>query len=156
MLRIPATALLLAVPAILAGQNKPRSLHIQGQQARRLISLLVTGNDTIAASFRDSRATRILLHDLDVMKFATYKYDENSAMYRLDVYSAHAKIGTVTQAVPISEATSLYELLLSLGVTPDASMQGTDLEAETVDCRIDTHVSFDKPQRFVCDLALPF
>lgn len=155
MLKTLVTALLLA-PAALAAQNKPRTLHIEGAKARRLISLLVSGSDSIASSFRDNHSTRILLRELDVMKFATSKYDETASMYRLDVYSARAKIGSATQPVAINEATALYELLASLGVTPDASMQGTGLEANRVDCRIDTRLPFDKPQRFVCDLGLPF
>lgn len=156
MPNVLATAFLLAIPATLPAQNKPRAVHIQGSQAHRLISLLVTGSDSIESSFRDGHATSIVLHDLDVMKFATYKYDENASMYRLDIYSAHAKIGNAAQPVPINEATALYELLSALGVTPDASMQGTDLEVTTVDCRIDTKVPVDKQQRFVCELALPF
>ena len=46
--------------------------------------------------------------------------------------------------------------MTSLGVKPDLSMQGADLDADVVDCRINTHVAFEKPQRFVCDLTLPF
>jgi hypothetical protein len=77
-------------------------------------------------------------------------------MYRLDLYSAQAKIGNAADPTQLNDATALYALLSSIGLTADTSMQGTDFEADTVDCRINTHVPFDKPQRFVCDLALPF
>lgn len=157
MRRAIATALLLtAVNGSQAAQNKPRRMQIEGAQARRLISLLVTGSDDIASSLRDSGSSRIVLHDLMVLKSSTYKYEKNAAMYDLDVYYANAKIGNAAQLTPVHEATPLYEFLSSLGVRNQLSMQGSDLDAETVDCRINTDVSFDKPQRFVCDLVLPF
>jgi hypothetical protein len=157
MIRRAAVAILFAaIPAALAAQNKPRTLHLEGPQAERLISLLVTGSDSIASSLRDSGASRILLRDLMVMKYSTYKYDQDSAMYRLDVYDAHATIAGASQPTPIHEASALYAFLSSLGAKPDLSMQGSDLNADIVDCRIDTHAPFEKPQRFACDLTLPF
>jgi len=151
-----AALLLTVIPSAHSAQNKPRTVHLEGTQARRLVSLLVTGSDKIAASFRDAGKTRIVLHDLMVLKWSTYKYDDDAAMYKLDVYSAEAKIGDAAQTTQLGEATSLFELLTSLGVKPDLSMQGADLDADVVDCRINTHVAFEKPQRFVCDLTLPF
>lgn len=151
-----AALLLTSLPVGAIAQNKPRSLHIEGAQARQLISLLVTGNSAVESSLRDTGVARIVLHDLYVMKFSTFKYDEDAPMYRLDVYSAQAKIGRGSQSVQFHEAAALYEFLSSLGVKADTSMQGSDLDADTVDCRIDPHAAFDKPQRFVCDLRLPF
>jgi len=156
MRKLIATALLLAALPALAAQNKPRSLHIQGPQAFRLISLLVTGSNAIQASFMNHGGNHIALRDLEVMKLSTFKYDQSSAMYRLDVYSAHVQVGDAAGSTPLGEATALYAFLLSLGVTPDGSMQGTIVEVDTVDCRINPRLPFDKPQRFVCDLALPF
>jgi hypothetical protein len=156
MIKAVAVAILFVTGAPgLPAQNKPRSLHIQGPQARRLVSLLVSGSDSIASSFQGG-ATQLVLHDLLVLKFATYKYDGDGGMYNLDVYSAEAKIGDAGQTTRFTEATGLYELLSSLGVKPQLSMQGSDLDASTVDCRVNTHQPFEKPQRFVCDLTLPF
>lgn len=90
------------------------------------------------------------------MKGSTFKYDEDAPMYRLDFYSAYARIGEATNPATLGEATALYELLSAIGVTPEGAMEGSYLEATTVDCRIDAHLQFDKPQRFLCDLALPF
>jgi hypothetical protein len=155
MRKLIATALLFTALPALSARNKPRSLHIQGAQAFRLISLLVTGSNAIQVAFMDRGGTHIALRDLEVMKLSTFKYDKSSAMYRLDVYSAHVQVGDAEESTPLGEATALYAFLLSLGVTPDGSMQGTILEAGTVDCRIDAHIAFDKPRRFVCDLAQP-
>jgi hypothetical protein len=116
MLRAIATALMLtAIPTVFAGQSKPRTVHIEGDRAKRLVSLLATGSETIAASLRDAKGTRIVLHDLMVLKFATYKYDGDSGMYNLDVYSAEAKIGDAAQSAQLGEATALFELLSTLG-----------------------------------------
>lgn len=153
---IAAALLFATISASLTAQDKPRALHVQGPQAFQLISLLVSGSNAIQVSFMNNHATRIHLGALDVMKFATQKYDSDASMYRLDVYSARAQIGDATDASPIGEASALYKLLASIGVTPDGSMQGTDVEADTVDCRIDTTLSSKNPKRFVCDLALSF
>jgi hypothetical protein len=96
------------------------------------------------------------LHDLDVEKQSTYKYDGGAPYFRLDVYRAHARIGESQQQSSLGEATALYELLSSLGLKPDMAMDGAHLEAQTVDCRINSRLAFDKPQRFVCDLKVPF
>jgi hypothetical protein len=149
-------SLLLALSLTAAAQNSPRSLHLEGAQARRLISLLVSGNNAIAATVKDHNSNRILLHGLQVEKESTYKYDDGAPYFRLDVYRAHAQLGDSQQQSSLGEATGLYELLSSVGLKPDMAMDGAYLEAQTVDCRINTHIAFDKPQRFVCDLKLPF
>ncbi len=98
----------------------------------------------------------IVIHDLSLSKWATYKYDTDSPLYKLDVYRAEGKIGAATNATPMGEATALWELLSGLGMTTDAAMDGAHLSVASVSCKIDTTADPKSVNRFQCELTNPY
>jgi hypothetical protein len=143
------------VAAGVAQTPVPRQIHMSGAQAERLISLLATGNSTISSMLRDQHKTEIVLRSLSVMKFSTYKYDESNPYYDLGIYQAWVKLGANDRA-PVGEATAIYELLTEVGVTPDMSMQGSELAVDVVDCKVDVTAAVDSGKRFGCDLKVSY
>ncbi len=150
----PACAIFLLVT--FASAQTPKQVHVNGPKALKLVSLLVSGSDEIAATIKDQHKSEIVIHDLSIVKWSTYKYDTDSPLYKLDVYRAEGKVGAATNSTPIHEATALWELLSGLGMTTDVAMEGAYLNAATIDCKIDTSSDADSPNRVQCDLANPY
>jgi hypothetical protein len=134
----------------------PKQVHIDGAKALKLVSLLVSGSDAIAAAIRDQNKSEIVVHDLSIVKWATQKYEPDSPFYKIDVYRAEGRIGAATDSTPIHEASGLWDLLSGLGMTTDAAMDGAHLSVATVSCKIDTTVDAAAPNRIQCDLANPY
>jgi hypothetical protein len=140
-----------------ASAQTPKQVHVNGPKALKLVSLLVSGSDEVKAAIKaQHNKSEIVIHDLSILRWPTYKYDTDDPFYRLDVYRAEGKIGLATNSTPIHEATALWELLSGLGMTTDVAMEGAYLHAATIDCKIDTTADADSPNRVQCDLANPY
>lgn len=151
-----ATFLLSAWTSAQTNAQVPKQVHVDGAKAQKLVSLLVSGSDAIAKAIQAQNKNEIVIHDLSLSKWATYKYDADNPLYRLDVYRAEGRIGAATDSTPIHEASGLWDLLSGLGMTTDAAMDGTHLSVATVSCKIDTTVDATAPNRIQCDLANPY
>ena len=139
----------------------PRKVHLEGEQARILISLLVNGNRSIAAPLGAALTSgtptyHVVLHHFSVDSITTYKYDNDYPGYRLYGYYATAILEPDEKNIEINEATSLYKFFDQLRVTPNLSLEGTFLEIGVLDCRIDAKIDFTKTGRFRCDLDIPY
>jgi hypothetical protein len=134
----------------------PKRVHINGPRAFRLVSLLVTGSSEIGKAVGNQHKSEIVIHDFSVVKSSTYKYDTDSAIYKLDVYAAQGKIGSATNSTAIYEATALWEFLSTLGITTDLGLEGAYLNIATVDCKIDATVDIKSSNRVQCDLSNPY
>lgn len=143
-----------------SGLGPPGSevIHLAKEKARTLISLLLsTGavRSEIEKSFPMPPRAEIILHDLDVYLPSTYKYDANTWIYRLSLYTATARISPSANPVPLSEAKSLWSFLTNLGLQTDLGLGGADLEVREVDCKIDAELPISALDRFQCDLTVP-
>jgi hypothetical protein len=156
MKKVISLACAICLLGAFASAQTPKQVHINGPKALKLVSLLVSGSDAIATAIRDQNKSQIVIHDLSILKWATYKYDTDSPLYKIDVYRAEGKIGSATNSTPIHEATALWELLSGLGMTTDMAMEGGYLNVATIDCKIDTTADADSPNRVQCDLANPY
>jgi hypothetical protein len=136
--------------AALSEAAAPPAIHIDGSKARQLLSILLSA-DTKAFD-RVETSNGIVVRDLTVLAQATHKYDETDSRYRIEIYSARGKVDGSQEEVSIAEATSLWNFLVGLGIGRNASLQGADLQIETIDCRVDPNVAFAKASRFQCDI----
>ena len=136
----------------------PRHFTIRGEKAQMLMSLLIDGSKDIAAEMRNSHTSQITIHDLSVESESTYKYDENSPLYKLSLYSATAKVGVGVnkKQIEVGEATCLYKLLDGLGITGSLGLEGNYLNVETLDCKINADIAISVPERFQCDVSTAF
>jgi hypothetical protein len=139
-----------------APSTEPKRIHIEGEKARTLISLLVTGNENVRAAIKGSNQTKIVIHELSILSEATQKYDPIDPYYRLMVYSARARIGSAASAVRIGEATALYEYFSELGLRPDVALEGTYLQVREINCEVNVNASVATPIRFQCDVTPAF
>lgn len=126
---------------------------LDGDQAFRLVSLLVSGNGTVRTALVDQRQTRIVINELMVLQSATNKYDAASPMFALRVYSAKGRIGGAAEFSPIGEATALWSLLSDAGVRPNGAMEGSYLELRTLECAVNTTADVSSARRFHCTLV---
>lgn len=163
-LQVLMTAQLFFAVPIFAAQSQPpatKVIHLNGEKARTLTSILVSGGvaspEQKALQEAQPMPPRvvIVLHDLDVSLVSTHKYDADMWIYKLDVYSAKARIGSSENPVAIGEGTVLWSFLINLGLKPDLSLGSADLEVSEVDCRINAEKPFFAPARFQCDLTVP-
>jgi DUF971 family protein len=147
----PATASMSAAQAAEGSQR----IHVEGDRAKQLVSLLVSGNEQIRSMVKDGHARRIVVHDLSILKEATQKYDSSDPYYALDVYTAKARIGTASDPVKMGEATGLFNLLREVGIQNDGAMEGTYATAHEIDCTIDVNAGESAARRFRCDVTGP-
>jgi hypothetical protein len=156
MKKVDSLACAICLLVTFASAQTPKQVHINGPKALKLVSLLVSGSDEVATAIRDQQKSEIVIHDLSIVKWSTYKYDTDSPLYKLDVYRAQGRIGSATNSTSIGEATALWELLNGLGMTTDMAMDGAHLSVTTISCKIDTTADADSPNRVQCDLANPY
>ena len=156
MKKVVSRACTICLSVTFATAQTPKRVHINGPKAFRLVSLLVTGSDEIGKAVGNQHKSEIVIHDLSVVKSSTYKFDVDSAIYKLDVYGAQGKIGSATNSTAIHEATALWEFLSGLGMTTDLALEGAYLNVGTVDCKIDATIDVKSPNRVQCDLANPY
>ena len=139
--------------------NKPaptgKKVHLAGERARTLISLLVSGNNEIQDRIKNGGSSEIVLHDLEVLTESTYKYDPDARFFRLHVVSAWAKLAPADNRIQINEATAIDDFLAPFGLDDDLAMEGSYREVPVVDCKINASVPYEQPARFQCDLVLP-
>jgi len=134
----------------------PRKVHIEGERAHVLISLLVNGSARIDKEIEGSPKHEVALHDFSVEAASTYKADPDQWEYKLLEYSATAKVGSDEDAVDISEATSLWKFFSELGVKPNLGLEGAFLNVSEIDCKINGKLDVAVPTRFQCDLVIPY
>ena len=156
MKKVSSLAFMICISITLASAQTPKRVHINGPKAFRLVSLLVTGSHEIGKTVGTQHKSEIVIHDLSIVKSSTYKYDTDSAIYKLDVYGAQGKIGSATNSTAIYEATALWEFFNRLGMTTDLALEGAYLNVATVDCKIDATIDVKSPNRVQCDLANPY
>lgn len=138
-----------------AAPVKTNKIHLNGQRARTLISLLVSGSDRISKAIGNSDEHRVILLNVEVESIETYKYETDSWIYKLPGYRASGKIGTDDNQISIGEATSLFSFFLKVGVTSELAMDGSYITFQEISCKIDVHANITAPERFQCDLTLP-
>jgi hypothetical protein len=132
----------------------PKRIHVTGSKAFRLVSLLASGSDGINKLLQDKR--EFVIHDLNVVSRATFKYDPDNPKFKLGIYAAWGKIESATNSTPIGEATALFELLNGLGLTTDTALEGTYLTVATINCKIDVTANIASPSRAQCDIVNPY
>jgi len=135
-----------------SGLSAPRKVHITGQRAFQLLSLLASGSEALKDTL--TRQQTVVVHDLRILVAATHKYDTDSAPYKLAIYSAQGKIGNAEKFSTIGEATALFKFMTDAGSkNNDIAMEGAWLEMQTVECRVDGKAAFTDNKRFECDLS---
>jgi hypothetical protein len=135
-----------------SGLSAPRKVHITGQRAFQLLSLLASGSEALKDTL--TRQQTVVVHDLRILVAATHKYDTDSAPYKLAIYSAQGKIGNAEKFSTIGEATALFKFMTDAGFkNNDIAMEGAWLEMQTVECRVDGKAAFTDNKRFECDLS---
>jgi hypothetical protein len=124
-----------------------------------LISILVSGGSGSPVVEKTlpipHSADVVVLRNLQVLRASTYKYDANVWIYKLNLYSATAKIGNSENPIKIGEGTALWKYFTDLGLKTDLGMEGAYFEIATVGCQIDAKFDIGVPTRFQCDLAVP-
>lgn len=137
-------------------QNTSKRVHLEGEQARTLISLVANGSNEINQRLKEGHATGFKLAELNATKWSTFKYDEDDPYFKLDIYSGSIKLPGADSYLPISDGRSMYEFLSKLGMPGGVSAGGDDVDAANVDCAIHAEIAFGNPKRFTCDLEKPF
>ena len=134
----------------------PKRVHVTGPKALQLVSLLVSGSDSIRTAIKDQNRREIVVHNLSILSEATSKYDPSMPMFNLAVYDARGKIGTATNPTPIGEASALFKLLTGLGLPQDGAMEGIYLNIASISCKINTAVDANSSDRFQCNIVNGF
>jgi hypothetical protein len=129
-----------------------KKVHVEGKQAEELISLLVSGNEDVRQAIKDGGATTVIIHDLQLQRESTFKYDPIDPYYRLDVVHAWGKVQNADKVSTFGDALAMYTLLLSLNLDTDTTVSGSTIEVKRLDCRIQPTLDIDTPARFACDL----
>jgi len=137
-------------------QNPARQIHLEGEQARTLISLVANGSTEINRRLDQEHATEFRLAELNAVKASTFKYDADDPYFKLDIYGGNLKLADADSYLPLSDGRSMYEFLERLGMPHDLAMEGDYIEAAKVDCTIHTKIAFGNAKRFTCDLERPF
>jgi hypothetical protein len=136
-----------------------RNLHLTGEKTRELISILASGGAASPVAEKTfpipHSADVVVLRNLQVLRASTYKYDADVWIYKLNLYSATAKIGNSENPIKIGEGTALWKYFTGLGLKTDLGMEGAHFEIATVDCQIDAKFDIRVPTRFQWDLAVP-
>lgn len=153
---VAKVACALAFPLIAYAQNGAGKLHLEGEQARTLISLVANGSNEINQRLKEGHATEFRLAELSAMKWSTFKYEPDDPYFRLDIYSGSIKRPGTDSYLPLSDGRSMYEFLDKLGMPHGVSLSGDDVDAANVDCVIHPHIAFGNAKRFTCDLEKPF
>jgi hypothetical protein len=134
-------------------------IHLTGEKARGLISILDSGgvvNPEVEKVFpMPHTAGVIALRDLNVLRASTYKYDADISIYKLNLYSATAKIGSSDNPVKVGEAIALWNYFTDLRLKTDLGLEGTYFMITTINCKIDANLDITSPTRFQCDLVIP-
>ena len=150
----------LAFPLVACAQNSThngaKTLHLEGEQARILISLVANGSTEINQRLREGHATEFTLTELNAMKSSTSKYDPGDPYFRLDIYRGQIKLPGAESYLPLSDGWATYEFLNKLGMPHDGAMEGDYIEAANVHCTIRPQIAYGNAKRFTCDLERPF
>jgi hypothetical protein len=147
---------MLALPVMAWAQNGAKKLHLEGEQARTLISLVANGSTEINQPLKEGHATEFTLTEVNVMKSSTFKYDPNDPYFRLDIYRGQIKVPGADGSLPLSDGWAMYEFLNKLGMSHDGAMEGDYIEAANVHCTIHPRIAYGDAKRFTCDLERPF
>jgi hypothetical protein len=153
---VAAMACMLALPWMAGAQNGTQNgakrIHLEGEQARTLISLVANGSAEINQRLREGHATQFTLTELNAMKSSTYKYDPSDPYFRLDIYHGQIKLPGSDSYLQLSDGWAMYEFLNKLGLPHDGAMEGDYIEAANVHCVISPKIAFGNAKRFTCDL----
>lgn len=153
---VAKVACALAFSTMAYAQNGAKQIHLEGEQARTLISLVANGNDKINQRLKEGHATGFKLAEVSAMKWSTFKYDSNDPYFRLDIYSGSIKLPGADSYLPLTDGRSMYEFLDKLGMPGGVSAGGDDIDAANVNCAIHAEIAFGNAKRFTCDLEKPF
>ncbi|WP_263416688.1 hypothetical protein [Terriglobus albidus] len=134
----------------------PKRVHVTGPKALQLISLLISGSNSVRTAVKDQNKSEIIIHDLSILSEATSKYDPSMPMFNLAVYDAKGKVGTAANPTPIGEASALFKFLTGLGLPVDGAMEGSSVNIASISCKINTAADGDAPERFQCDIVNGF
>ena len=150
----------LVLPVMAWAQNGPhggaKKLHLEGEQARTLISLVANGSSEINQRLKVGHAREFTLTELNAMKSSTFKYDPSDPYFRLDIYRGQIKLPGAEGYLPLSDGWAMYEFLDKLGMPHDGAMEGDYIEASNVHCTIRPQIAYGDAKRFTCDLEMPF
>ena len=142
----------LAFPVAACAQNARKQIHLEGEQARTLISLVANGSNEINQRLKEGHAAEFNLVELKAMKASTYKYDTDDPYFELDIYGGIIKLPGTDSYLPLSDGRSMYEFLDKLGMPHDLGLEGDYVEAANVHCAIHAKIPFSNAKRFTCDL----
>ncbi len=149
--------LLLAVatngPNAGAQASEIRQIHIAGEDARNLISLLASASKPIASGIKDKGLTNVRVYDLRVWSTSTEQYGSESPYHDLSVFAATARLDQATKSVEIGEATSLFRYFRSIGIEPELGLEGASFMIRSVDCKIAVKDLTEGISRFSCALS---
>jgi hypothetical protein len=135
--------------------SKGSIIHVTGEKARSLISILATGNATIRNQIKDDSRSEIVLTDLSLEIESTWKFDPDSPYSGLYIYFAKATLLPNRTSIDLQDATALFQFVEQFHISGGVALEGGYIDLQRIDCTVNTGRSVSDAERFHCDLVVP-